>query len=56
MDATAAAAGDVLDAPPEPVVLNVGGVRYETFRATLLAFPETLVRVGERERDRERRA
>ncbi|CAG8670964.1 3731_t:CDS:2 [Acaulospora colombiana] len=32
-----------LDASREKIVLNVGGVKYETYRSTLIAYPTTLL-------------
>ncbi|RIA91079.1 BTB/POZ protein [Glomus cerebriforme] len=29
--------------PDERIILNVGGIKYETFRSTLTAYPETLL-------------
>ncbi|CAG8462214.1 3797_t:CDS:2 [Diversispora eburnea] len=35
------------------IILNVGGVKYETFRSTLTAYPETLLGIMFAERNKE---
>ncbi|CAG8454434.1 4262_t:CDS:2 [Acaulospora morrowiae] len=40
-------------AAEERIVLNVGGIRYETFRSTLVAYPETLLGTMFAERNKE---
>ncbi|CAJ0628092.1 8094_t:CDS:2 [Entrophospora sp. SA101] len=37
----------------ERIILNVGGIKYETYRSTLIAFPETLLGTMFQERNNE---
>ncbi|CAG8503462.1 21737_t:CDS:2 [Racocetra persica] len=44
--------GKKLDAD-DRIILNVGGVKYETFRSTLTAYPETLLGIMFADRNKE---
>ncbi|CAG8615144.1 19241_t:CDS:2 [Gigaspora margarita] len=39
--------------PDDKIILNVGGVKYETFRSTLTAYPETLLGIMFADRNKE---